>query len=216
MYREIDISRWPRRDHLLYFSAMDYPHFNICADADLSVFLPFLKERKLAFYRTILYIGCRAANSIESFRYRIDAGKVFLYDRVHPGITVMGPDDLFGYLNIDYEPDFTRFYRRAGEMIDTASRQPNLTGGGDRNDLLYITTIPWISFTSLVHPIHIHPADSIPRISWGKYREENGRVKLPVSVQVHHGLMDGIHIGSFFDEIQRYFDNPDYLYPGSV
>jgi len=215
MPREININNWPRREHFRYFGAMDYPHFNICADADLSVFLPFIKKTTLALYRTILYIVCRAANGIEAFRYRIDTGKVFLYDRVHPGITVMGPDDLFGYLNIDYEPDFKRFYHRAGEMIEIAAGKPRLIGGDRRNDLLYITTVPWISFTSLVHPIHIHPADSIPRIAWGKYREENGRIKLPVSVQGHHGLMDGIHIGCFFDELQRFFDNPESFFPGS-
>lgn len=77
-----------------------------------------------------------------------------------------------------------------------------------RDDLLYITSIPWISFTNITHPIQMTPVDSIPRISWGKYFEESGKVKLPLSVQVHHALVDGIHVGKFFNNIQEILDNP--------
>ncbi|WP_428866904.1 CatA-like O-acetyltransferase [Clostridium sediminicola] len=52
----------------------------------------------------------------------------------------------------------------------------------------------WVSFTSITHPIQMNPVHSVPRIAWGKYFEENGKIKLPLSVQVHHSLVDGIHV----------------------
>jgi chloramphenicol O-acetyltransferase type A len=33
--------------------------------------------------------------------------------------------------------------------------------------------------------------------------EQNGVKTMPVSIHVHHGLMDGYHVGLFVDEFQR-------------
>ena len=54
----------------------------------------------------------------------------------------------------------------------------------------------------------MNPADSIPRIAWGKYFEENGKIKLPLSVQAHHSLVDGVHVGQYFNKVQEILDNP--------
>ena len=40
----------------------------------------------------------------------------------------------------------------------------------------------------------------------GKYYEKNGRIMIPISVQVHHSFVDGIHIGRFVNKLQGYFD----------
>jgi len=80
-----------------------------------------------------------------------------------------------------------------------------------RDDKIYITSIPWVSFKSISHPINIKPVDSVPRLSWGKYYEQNETLKLPFSVQVHHGLMDGKHVGLYFKKLQEYLDNPQEI-----
>jgi len=83
----------------------------------------------------------------------------------------------------------------------------NLKELAGRDDLIYITCIPWISFTHLSHTISLNKNDSVPRISWGKYFMENNKVLLPFSVQVNHALVDGIHIGRYFLKLQNYIDN---------
>jgi chloramphenicol O-acetyltransferase type A len=75
-----------------------------------------------------------------------------------------------------------------------------------RDDLIYLTCMPWVSFTSIVHPIHMHPVDSVPRIGWGKFFEENGTMKMPLAVQGHHSLVDGYHVGQYFMKIQELLD----------
>ena len=74
-----------------------------------------------------------------------------------------------------------------------------------------MTSIPWVSFTGLMHPIHLQPADSVPRIAWGKFFDDSGSKKMPLSVQVHHALMDGIHVGKFYSEVQNILDHPDLV-----
>ena len=53
------------------------------------------------------------------------------------------------------------------------------------------------------------PADSAPRFAWGKFFKDGESVKMPLSVQGHHAVMDGLHAGRFYAEVQRYFDRPD-------
>ena len=38
----------------------------------------------------------------------------------------------------------------------------------------------------------------------GKYYEKDNRWIMPVSVQVHHSFVDGIHMGEFADALEKY------------
>ena len=69
-------------------------------------------------------------------------------------------------------------------------------------DKLFISTLPWVSYTSLIQPVPI-PADSTPRITWGKYFAQGNRILLPVSVLCHHALVDGIHIANFYKQLDE-------------
>ncbi len=53
-----------------------------------------------------------------------------------------------------------------------------------------------------INPILI-PADSNPRITWGKYFEENGKVKIPISTLCNHAIVDGLHISKFYENLER-------------
>jgi len=207
----IDIENWPRKEHFHFFSGMDYPHFNISANLDISRVRPFLKEQGLSFFTSILYLSSRAANSIKEFRYRIRDGRVIEHETVSPAITVMGNNEVFGYCTIEYQAGAKYFLADAAGVIARAEENPTIAEDSSRDDVLYYTTIPWISFTSLVHPITLNPVDSIPRISWGKYFESEGRLLLPHSVQAHHGLIDGLHIGKYFTLLQELLDQPEIL-----
>ncbi len=56
--------------------------------------------------------------------------------------------------------------------------------------------------TALVQPAPF-PADSNPRITWGKYFCQEGRTLLPVTLLAHHALVDGIHIARFYETLDR-------------
>ena len=67
---------------------------------------------------------------------------------------------------------------------------------------IFISTIPWISYTALINPTPV-PADSNPRITWGKYFMQNNKVLLPISVLCHHALIDGLHISKFYEFLDK-------------
>jgi chloramphenicol O-acetyltransferase type A len=72
-----------------------------------------------------------------------------------------------------------------------------------------MTAIPWISFTSFMHPLHLHPVDSVPRFAWGKFFADGEALKMPFSVQGHHALMDGLHAARYIERVQRYLNRPE-------
>ena len=43
----------------------------------------------------------------------------------------------------------------------------------------------------------------LPIFSTGKHFEQNGKVWLPMAIQVHHAVCDGFHVGRFTQELQE-------------
>jgi chloramphenicol O-acetyltransferase type A len=207
--REIDLETWPRRAHFKLFSGFDHPHFNMCANVDLTTFYPVLKQRGVSFTVAITYLLSRASNAIPEFRYRIRAGKVVEHEIVHPSVTILADEDLFSFCTFDYVEDFSGFAVRAAERIAYVKEHPTLRSEPGQDNLLFMTALPWVSFTSFAHPMQLHPADSVPRFAWGKFFEEGKFLKMPLSVQGHHALMDGIHMARFYAEVQGYLHEPD-------
>lgn len=208
----IDIENWKRKDHYNYFKKVDYPHFNICGNLDITKFYSYIKENDFPFFVSMLYVSTKAANNIKEFRFRIREDKVIEHKTVSPSFTVMTEGEIFSFCTSSFIEGFKEFKNNTLKEIEKVKNNVIIKDEPMRDDLLYITSIPWVSFTNITHPIQMNPVDSIPRISWGKYFEENGRIKLPISVQVHHALVDGIHIGQYFNIVQEILDNPvNYL-----
>jgi chloramphenicol O-acetyltransferase type A len=211
--RTIDLSTWHRREQFLKFISFSYPHFNLCANLDLSAFLPAIKARDVSPTVAIVYLIARVANELPEFRWRIHGEQVVEHEVVHPSTTILTPDDLFSFCLVPYTPDFPAFAEDARQRFALVKAHPTLQDEPGQDNLLFMTSIPWVSFTSFMHPIHLQPIDSVPRFAWGKFFAEGERVKMPLSVQVHHALMDGLHVGRYYEMIQGYFDDPRWLDP---
>jgi chloramphenicol O-acetyltransferase type A len=209
--RTIDLETWPRREHYKLFRTFDHPHFNMCANVDLTAFYPALKQRGISLTVGIVYSISRAANAIPEFRHRIRGEEVVEHEIVHPSVTILVEDDLFSFCNIDYIDEFPEFAARATKMIAYVKEHSTLESNAEQDDRLYMTALPWVSFTSFTHPMQLHPADSIPRFAWGKLFKEGGILKMPLSVQGHHALMDGFHIGRYYQIVQEYFQQPENI-----
>ena len=208
--RTIDMQTWSRREHFELFSTFDYPHFGMCANVDLTAFYPAVKQRGYSFTLAIVYVITRASNAIPEFRYRIREGKVIEHEIVNPAFTILVEEDVFSFCTVDYVEDFSAFAAKAAERIAFVKEHP-WVHEVPQDDLLYLTSIPWVSFTSFLHPMQLQPADSIPRFVWGKFFEEGELLKMPLGVQGHHALIDGVHVGEFYAEVQDYLQQPEVM-----
>ena len=209
--KTIPLEDWPRKEHYLFFRDFDYPYFSLCAEMDISVLLPLIREENISFTASMMYLIARVANGIPEFRQRVREGDPVEHPVVHPSATILGRNDLFTFCTVRYEPDFRKFVRQTEEEITLVKDQPGLEEKIQDDSMLFMTSIPWISFTSFQHPLKLNPADSVPRFAWGKYRQEGDAVLMPLSVQGHHALMDGLHAGLFYEGFQRLLDQPDQL-----
>jgi chloramphenicol O-acetyltransferase len=63
--------------------------------------------------------------------------------------------------------------------------------------------ISWLSYDSL----HLELPDGnlyfAPIINWGKYREENGRLVMPVTVRLNHAIADGYLVANVFRLLEQ-------------
>jgi len=196
--KHIDMDTWKRREHFQFFYRMDYPQFNLCANIDITTFHRLVKKENIPFYFSMIHSATRAANSVEEFRYRISSGQVILHESTHPCFTFMDKDDeLFKFVQEDFDPDIHAFTGKAQQRALEQKEYFCLDTLQTRNDLVHFTCIPWVSFTHLSHTITLNRDDAAPRIAWGKFFTDGNRTMLPVSVQVHHALADGVHISQF-------------------
>ncbi|HEY1013265.1 MAG TPA: CatA-like O-acetyltransferase [Herpetosiphonaceae bacterium] len=206
--RTIDMASWPRRKHFEIYHRLTYPHFSLCAAVDVTALYGACKQRGLSFNISATYLLARAANLLAPFRLRIRGDSVVEHEAVHPSPTVLTDGDLFSFCSITYDPSYAAFAALAAERIAAVKAQIVLEDGPGQDDLLFMTSIPWVSFTSMQHPVHLNPIDSVPRIAWGKFRFEEGARMMPLAVQVHHALMDGVHVGRYYELAQELLDHP--------
>ncbi len=210
MAKYLDVTTWSRRDLFEFFRGFDKPYFNICTRVDVTGLLEFLRHRPdtsvtLAYH----YFALRIANEIEPFRYRLRAGKVLVHDVINGGTTVLQPNESFTFAYFDYDEDFEKFIVAAQRAVDAVKK-----GGGPfepkaADDAIHFTTLPWVSFTSFSHARNWKTEDSVPKIAFGKFVNETDRVLLPISVEVHHALVDGVHVGRFFTRLEEALANPE-------
>ncbi|HEX6189273.1 MAG TPA: chloramphenicol acetyltransferase [Pyrinomonadaceae bacterium] len=211
MTRYLDLETWPRRDLFEFYRQFDKPYFNVCTRLDVTNLLIALSERKhisvsLAYH----YFALRTANEIEPFRYRLRDGKVVVLEVIHGGTTILLPDESFGLAYFHYDPDFATFYEGASHAVtDALGRGGGLKLEETDDDRLHFTTLPWISFTSFSHARNWKREESATKIAFGKFSKDDGRTWLPISVEVHHALMDGLHVGRFLEQMQEALLSPD-------
>jgi len=205
----LEVANWSRRELFEFFIGYTNPYFNVCTQIDVTSLKQFVSERGTRTSLALHYFALRVANEIEPFRYRLKDGKVFVYDVVNGGTTVLLPNESFTYAYFDYHRDFETFVSEMGKNVEEVR-----TGSGElkptmRDDVIYHTTLPWISFTSFAHARNKGRGDSIPRIVFGKFSRQGDRLLMPLSVEVHHALMDGLHVGRYLAGFEEAMAAPE-------
>jgi chloramphenicol O-acetyltransferase type A len=209
MARFLDLESWPRRQTFEYYRAYDKPYFNLCTALEAGPLVELVRsEPDVSFFLAYLYLSLRAANESEPFRYRLSEGRVLVHERIHAGTTILLDDESFGFAHFDYTEDFARFQAAAREAMAQVRAHKGFNPQNHRTDLIHYSILPWVSFTSFSHARNWGEEDSIPKIVFGKATERKGEWLLPVSVEVHHALMDGLHLGRYLETLQSYCSHP--------
>lgn len=212
--RTIEFTSPHQRRHFEFFRSMNHPHFSLCANVEIGGWLDMARRRGLKITPSIVHLLARVANEIPQLRRRIREDRAVEHDIVHPTFSVATDvSDAFSFCHVEYSPDLEDFVQRATAAMEEMRTNPIFEDEPGRDDYLFMSPLPWVSFTSVQHAMQYHPHDSVPRISWGKFSESGGRTMMPLSLQAHHALVDGVHVGKFFQRVEEIValqgDSPD-------
>jgi len=209
--RDIPLETWPRRAALAHFRTMAQPAFSVTAPVDVTG----LRERAarhgatpwLAYHHAAL----EAANSVDAMRQTMTAsGGVREFGVIHASSTALREDGSFGFVTLPRDPSLAAFAERGKANLERVRRATGeLFAGDDAGDvrvetLVHMTALPWFSFTAFTHARGAD--DDRPKVAFGRFKEEGGRLLMPVAVDVHHSLCDGAHVGQFFERLQAQLD----------
>ncbi len=211
---DLDLDHWPRRGAFEFFRGFDRPHFSVCTRIDVSALKPALAAAGLGSVTLAChFIALQLAHRVEPFRYRLRQGRVEVLDTVHGSTTVLRADDSFGFAYLPHASDFATFVAQGAPAL--AAARSGAGGFAPRVDdqaLIHFTTLPWLHFTSFVHARGGATQDSIPKLAFGRIDSEGAgdgaRRWMPLSVEVHHALMDGLHVGRFVQGFEAAMRDP--------
>ncbi len=203
MHNEIELAAWNRRTTFEFFRDFEDPYFNMTAPVDVTELHLFCKENGFSFALAALFHSQLSANSIREFRLRLKDDRVIEFDRVHATQTILNDDETFSFCYFEMKPTIAEFNSSGREAVEKYKRSKTFDVETHRIDLIYYSAIPWVSFTSFKHASRFNNRQTVPRIVFGKMYDDGTRRKMPISVEVHHAMMDGLHVGKYFEKLQN-------------
>ena len=203
MKTKINLETWNRKEHFLFFKQMEEPFYGITTTIDCTKGYNESKQLGISFFTYYLHQTLMAVNAVENFRLRISNNAIFLHDTISASATVMREDKTFGFSFMEYSENMQDFAQIVTAEIDRIQSTTGIITTEYPENLIHFSALPWINFTSLSHARSFTWPDSCPKISFGKMTNQNGKKTIPVSVHVHHGLVDGYHVGLFLEKLQE-------------
>jgi chloramphenicol O-acetyltransferase type A len=202
----INKNTWIRKEHFDFFSKFDEPFFGIVSEVDCTKAFQFTKKENISFFAFYLYKSLVAVNNIEELKYRIKNELIVQYDKINASPTIGREDGTFALSYVKYNSDFNVFNKSLLSEINEVNNSSGLRLAPNDSkilDVIHYSSIPWIKFTGLSHARNFKYVDSCPKITFGKTHRNDNKLLMPVSVNAHHGLVDGKHIGNYFELFQE-------------
>jgi len=201
-YRVIDKEKYYRSGVFRHFSDDCKCSVSITARLDVTPLAEFSKRTNTKFYVNFLYILSKVLNSRDDYKlgYLWQSGELICWDKINPKHYVFHEDTetCTPVYSVYYE-DYKTFYDAAVADTERAksTREYGLDDSTHPNwfDASYIS---WLSYDSLNIELPDGYLYFSPIVNWGRYREENGRLVMPVSVRLNHAAADGYHIANVF------------------
>lgn len=203
----VDLKTWKRRDHYEWFRGYEQPFFSLTADVDVTRAWKESRRRGApSFFLSSLFLMLRAANDVEAFRLRLRSRGVWRHDRVAVGPTILRRDETFGFVRLEPAATLRLFAERGSAAVAEVVEQRGLKAPKHAaDDIVFHSVLPWLRFTSFTNALPGR-GDSIPRIVFGRCVREGRRMTMPVAVEVHHALVDGLDVARFFERFNAHLD----------
>lgn len=209
----VDLATWPRRQHFEHYRASPCT-YAMTVELDATEFAAALRRSPRRTYLAQVWALATVVNRHDEFRTVLtDGGAPAVWPVVHPAFTVFHPgSETFSCLWAPYEADLGTFHEAAEAVLavhgDSADFFPQ---GPPPPNAFDVSSVPWASFTGFTLNIRDAWDHLAPIVTLGRYVERDGRVLLPLAVQVHHAVADGFHTARLANEVQALLDDPSWV-----
>ena len=212
-YTPVDLSRWPRKEHFEVFQSFAQSTINQTVLLDITELQKYIKETGWKFYPTIISLIAKVVNRHVEFRMAIKNDELVIWNEIHPSYTIFHKEtETFSSLWSHYDGNILHFQQAYSEDVarycNDLSYWPK---GQSPENVFFVSAIPWVSFTSFNINVANMQNFFSPMFTIGKYYPQDGKVLLPLAVQVHHSVCDGFHAARLINELQELSDNIRHL-----
>ena len=205
-YKIINIENYYRKGVFRHFSKDCKCSTSMTARIDVTDLVTYSKKTGTKFYINFLYILSKVINSRDDYKmsYLWQTNELICYDVMNPTHYVFHEDTetctpVYTEYNENYETFYSNIYKDIENAKKTREYKLDIENHPNWFDASYI---PWISYDSLNVELPDGYLFLAPIINWGKYREENGRFIMPVSVRLNHAIADGYLVANVFRLLQ--------------
>jgi len=205
----INRENWDRSQYFEHYFNLKCT-FSLTANIDITTLLDQIRKKELKLYPTFIYMVSRIVNSHEEFRTCFnDDGFLGYWDEMTPEFTVFHNDNKsFSCIWTEFSNEFSVFYKNLLKDVEQyADKKGLFTKNNTPKNSFPISSIPWVSFTGFNLNINNDGDFLLPIITGGKYFNQESKILLPISLQLHHAVCDGYHASIFIDELQQLANN---------
>lgn len=206
-YKVVDKDTYYRKGVFRHFSEDCKCSVSMTARIDVTELVNHSRKTNTKFYLNFLYLLSKVMNSREDYRmgYLWQTDELICYETVNPTQYVFHDDtETCTPVYTEYNENYAVFYSNAYADLERAkkTREYGLDSVNHPNwfDASYIS---WLSYDSLNIELPDGYLFFAPIINWGKYREENGKLVMPVSVRLNHAIADGYLVANVFRLLQQ-------------
>lgn len=206
-YKVIDKEKYYRSGVFRHFTEDCKCSTSMTARVDVTELAAWSGRTGTRFYINFLYLLSKVLNSRDDYRmgYIRQTDELICYDRINPTQYVFHEDtETFTLVYSVYSEDYDVFYKNAVNDLENAkkTREYGLDLMNHPN-WFDASCIPWLSYDSLYIELPDGFLFFAPIINWGRYREENGRLMMPVSVRLNHAIADGFLVANVFRLLEK-------------
>ena len=202
-FKLINIDEWSRKEFYEHFINEVVCTYSITANVDITN----IREQKI--YPTMLWLLTSTINDFEEFRTHFSSDGVGIFEKMNPSYTIFNKENKnFSVIWTEFCDDYDEFLQRYKKDNEQYSKSTHFAPKPNKPENCFdVSALPWIKFTSLNINVHDSGKYLLPIFTIGRKFEENGKIFLPLTIQVHHAVCDGYHVAIFLNELQRKIDD---------
>ena len=206
-YRIIDKEKYYRKGVYRHFTEDCKCSVSMTARIDVTALAEWSKKNGKKFYLCFLYILSKVLNSRDDYRmaYLWQSDELICYDVINPTQYIFHEDtETCTPVYTAYSEDFNEFYANAFADAEKAKEtREYLLDSENHPNWFDASFISWLSYDSLNVELPDGYLYFLPIVNWGKYREENGRLMMPVTVRMNHAVADGYLIANVYRLLEK-------------